>query len=369
MAQGDKFQSTRTVFHDPRTGREVWKMTSWDEHHCAATYMYLRAFSGDERYLIFASDRGGRFELYRLEIESGETVQVTEHKAQDMDDKSLLRCNVHPNGKEVFYPDGAGFFASDIETLEKREVARMTDDSWSGIHGGPTFAGNGRYVLCIYSTRDGLCGIAWADVLGGRFEDLYRWPHKGESFSHVQAAYTDEPIISFVPAPDRQNDPKETRERRARSWKFDAATGKAEPFLVMPPGHRATHEYWGPKGNARLYFHRKTVPTWTPTSIASIAIDGTDYIEHYASDDRRLGHSFVSPDCRRIVSDVQDAKGNELILIELPSGKSEVLCWPDSTLADGTTGHVHPSFSPSGSKVIYTSDKSGKAAVFLVPLA
>ncbi len=134
----------------------------------------------------------------------------------------------------------------------------------------------------------------------------------------------------------------------------------------MPPGHRATHEYWGPGG--RLYFHRKTVPSWTPTSIASIDADGGDYQEHHVSDTRKLGHSCISPDGRWIVTDVQDPKGNELTQVDLKTGAAQVLCWPDSTLQDGTVGRVHPSFNFTGDKVIYTPDKSGKAAVFIVPL-
>lgn len=368
MPIGEKLESKRTVFQDARTGREVWKVTSWDGHDCVATYMYLQAFSRDERYLFFGSDRTGVFELYRLEIESGEAVQMTEHQAEGMDDKSLTRCNVHLERNEVIYPDGDAICASDIESLERRTIARISNPDWASIGGGPTYSGDGLRVLCAYRTNDGYAGIAQAEVAGSDFEEVYRWPHQGEGLGHVQGASTDEAIITFVQSPDRQNDPDETRERRARTWKLDAASGEAEPFLVMPPGHRATHEYWGKGRDKRLYFHRKTVPGWTPTSIASIALDGSDYVEHYASPDRKLGHSCVSGDRQWIVSDVQDKSGNELVLIDLRTGSGEVLCWPDSSVVDGFSGHVHPSFSPSGQKVLYTSDASGKAAVFVVPL-
>ncbi len=370
---GDKFLCPKQVLRDPRTGREVWKMSRWDDAHCVATYMYFQAFSGNGRYIVFASDRTGRFDLYRTEIETGETVQLTEHASGGMDDKSLIRSNISPvgvnvhlGGKEVFFRDGDRYLAVHIETLDQRLVAGRDRSDWETVYGGPSFSGDGTRLVCLYKHKNGCCGVAHADVNGSRFEDACRWPTPDGDLGHIQGASTQDLQISFVVLPDRQNDPSESRANRARAYKLNAATGQVEPFLVMPPGHRATHEYWGPGG--RLYFHRKTVPTWTPTSIASIDIAGGDYREHYASPDRKLGHSCISPDGRRIVSDVQDLAGNELIQIDLTSGRSGVLCWPDSTLQDGTVGHVHPSFNFSGDRVIYTSDRSGKAAVFVVPL-
>ncbi len=61
---------------------------------------------------------------------------------------------------------------------------------------------------------------------------------------------------------------------------------------------------------------------------------------------------------------------NELVLVDLPTGRSEVLCWPGSSVSREfhQVSHVHPLFSPSGRKVVFTSDAGGKAAVFVVPL-
>lgn len=370
---GDKFLCKKQVLLDDRTGRQVWKVSTWDDVHCVATYMYFQAFSGDGRYIVFASNRTGRYELYRADIESGETVQMTRHADDGMDDKSMVRpnispvgVNVHRGGREVFFRDGNRYLAVDIETLEDRVVAECDRSDWETVYGGPSFSGDGTRLVCLYKHRNGCGGIAHADVRGSRFEDAYRWSTPNGDLGHIQGASTPDLVITFVVLPDRQNDPAETRANRARAWKLDAASGKAEPFLVVPPGHRATHEYWGPGG--RLYFHRKTVPGWTPTSIASIDREGGDYREHFASDGRKLGHSCISPDGRWVVSDVQDPEGNELYRVDLRNGSSEILCWPDSTLQDGTVGHVHPSLNFAGDRVIYTSDRSGKAAVFIVPL-
>lgn len=366
MAKGDKFDCPRRVFTDERTGREVWKMTCWDDAHCPATYMYMQAFSADERYLIFASDRTGKYELYRLEVESGETVQVTDYAGRD--ETVPPRCNATADGTEMLYSDRTAFYAMNIETLEERIVAKLSNPWAVSLGGCPMCGCAGTRLVCFCKHEDGTTRILTADLRGSLLEEIYRWPDTERNLQHVQAANTEELVVTFALYPDFQNHPDDTPERRARAWKVDARTATAEPFLLMPPHFRATHEFWGPPGNPRLYFHKKTVPEWTPNWIASIDLNGGDYREHYANPTRPLGHSCITRDLKRLVTDVQHAESNELFLVDLETGRDEILCWPDSSLVDGVVGHVHPSFSPSGSKVLFTSDRDGKAAVYIVPL-
>jgi len=365
MAKGDVLQNNRTVFTDEKTGREVWQMTSWPECHCLATYMYLKAFTKDGKYLAFASDRTGVYELYRLTIETGETRQLTDRSKIGEDDKTITRYNVHPNGREVVFREGNGYSAIDLQSLEERQIAHSDDPNLKPT-GSPTLSGDGTMLICRFVDANERQGFAHVPYEGGKLEKIYRLDIPNRNLSHTLGATAPGYALSFVILPDFQNDPNESRENRARAWKLDINTGKAEPFLVMPHGHRATHEYWGPDG--RLYFHKKSTPNWTPTSISSIDINGEDFQDHFVSQDRKLGHSNISQDGKRIVSDVQDPTGNELYEINLETGKSEILCWPNSTLVDGVVGHVHPAYDFSGNHIIYTSDKSGKAAVFVVPL-
>lgn len=365
MAKGDWLKSERMVFQDARTGRTVWQMTSWPACHCLATYMYLKAFTSDGRYMAFASDRTGAYELYRLEVETGQTIQLTDCSPTGEDDKTVTRYHVHPNGREVVFRDGKGFRAIDLFTLDERVIASM-DDPDVKLIGSPTLSGDGAMVIGRFRDGNGCEGFVHAPYGGGKLETIYRLDDPALRLSHTLGATAPGYALSFVILPDGQNHPDAPREKRARAWKLDIKTGRAEPFLVMPPGFRATHEYWGPDG--RLYFHKKSVPGWTPTSISSIDIQGEDFRDHFVSQDRKLGHSNISPDGKRIVSDVQDASGNELYEIDLATGEAEILCWPNTTLVDGVVGHVHPAYDFSGKRIVYTSDKSGKAAVFVVPV-
>jgi Tol biopolymer transport system component len=57
-------------------------------------------------------------------------------------------------------------------------------------------------------------------------------------------------------------------------------------------------------------------------------------------------------------------------LLNLVSGEARVLCWPNSSVEGGHAerAHVHPSFSPRGNFVCFTSDRSGVSQVYVVPV-
>ncbi|MCS7181363.1 MAG: oligogalacturonate lyase family protein, partial [bacterium] len=181
----------------------------------------------------------------------------------------------------------------------------------------------------------------------------------------------EELIFTFNILPDKQNDFQLPHSERARAWMINIDKEEFKPFLIMPVGFRATHEYWGHRDNLRLYFHKKTVPSFTPVCICSINISGSDYKEHFYSENRKLGHSSISYDNKFIVSDVQEVDENELYLINLETGKFEILCWPNSSCSEakGQLSHVHPSFSPSNKYIIFSSDKKGKTSVYIMPLS
>jgi len=91
---------------------------------------------------------------------------------------------------------------------------------------------------------------------------------------------------------------------------------------------------------------------------------------HYENDSIKLGHGVSSRDGRWFVSDCQLPGKNELVLINLVSGEAEVLCWPTSSVDGGhdMRAHVHPSFSPKGNYICYTSDRTGESQVYVVPV-
>lgn len=356
----EKIKASKKVLYDKKTGKEIWEI-GFEGSDCVATYMYFQSFSSDERYIIFASNRTGKFELYRMEIETDEIIQITEN---------FGRCyNFTCFNGEVIFSDEEKLFGLNIESLDKRIIIEK-EKGWINIFGGPAISERNKKVACFYKDINGDIGIVYTDIESHEIKMTYRLPSEIKQVSHLIASPSEEFILTFNILPDKQDNFKLPPSERARSWKLDIEKKELEPFLIMEPGFRATHEYWGHGNNLRLYFHKKAVPNFTPVSIASIDINGSDYKEHFCSETRKLGHSSISYDNKFIVSDVQEPGENELYLINLETGKSEILCWPNSSCLPerNQLGHVHPSFSPTGKYIIFSSDRNGKTSIYILPL-
>lgn len=358
-------------FDDPRTGRAVTRLSDWPGCHCMTTYMYHQAATADERHVVFASNRSGRFESYRLDVETGQAFQVTRRlgEAYRGDAYGDVKTHLAPDGRTLIYGDKPGVMAADIFTGEARVVIRQQPD-WQGLSLGDLSA-DGRWLLVAYRNKQGRQAIAYADLHEEKPDAVttfYQTPTREVAVCHVLWVARQFGAATFDILPDHQNDTHGDDTHRARAWVAYTDGREPRPFLTVPVGWRATHEFWAtdPQGQPRLFYHGKTVPTWTPATLESVDVEGNDRREHYRSDDRPLGHSAVAPDGRCIVTDVQDPNNNELIRISLVDGRSEVLCWPNSSCASGNMTHVHPVFSPTGRYVMFNSDAAGHNAAFRV---
>ncbi len=344
---------------DPRTGREVWQITTGNSvsHSC---YFEAQAFTSDDRYLVFSSNRSGAYQLYRVELRTGETAQLT--RAERL---ANLSFSMHPDGRNVVYQDGSRLVQTDVPTGRETVLIDFTRlIGGSRFSAGRTFSADGRYTSASYVDKAGVPRIALVDLHARAVEKTAAI--ENGTGGHLLICPADPYLVTYVHLPDRQNDMTLPMEQRARTMIADFRTGKSRPFLIMPYGWRATHEYWTPDGE-RFYFHQKKVPGWVPASICSMKRDGSDWKTHFTSD-FMLGHSMITHDTRHIVSDVQKPGDNPLILVDLKTGGHHILCWPDSSVRGGhaKSAHVHPSFSRTGKYIAYTSDRTGAPQVYVV---
>jgi len=358
--RGEPFEMPRRVHHDPKTGREVWRISPPDTPS-VAPYMYVTAFTPDERYVFYAAGPEKGMQLYRCEIATGETVRLTD--ARDMPG---LCANLHPDGTELFYRAGEVVCAVNVYTLEERTVLDARDHpELVQPRQQIMFSPSGRYFSFSYQWSEGKSAVARGACDGSGYETVYRY---GSGIQHLMFCPADDDLMSFSPAPDHQQQWDLPDIQRSRTYLLDVQRGEIEPFLCLPKPFTATHDYWSPTGE-RMYFHKKTRPTWVPTWICTLDRRTREERTLFGSHTIKLGHSMVNRQETHIVSDCQEPGRNELLWIDIASGTAEVLCWPDSTCAAGQHSHVHPSISPKGSFVLYTSDAAGLPQVYLVPMS
>src|SRR5215216_4945656 len=136
MTVGRMYASEWRDYQDPFTGRRVRQLTGSqaEDYHL---YFYNPSVTPDGKYLIFFSERTGLSNLFRLDLQSGEIVQLT--------DAQPLRAEYWPfteavkgvgaclaalgnHGREVFYFEGRDLFAVEIESLKRRSLFRLPAD-------------------------------------------------------------------------------------------------------------------------------------------------------------------------------------------------------------------------------------------------
>jgi Tol biopolymer transport system component len=349
----------------PETGREIWQISS-DTAPAVACYFERQAFTSGEKYVIYASRRSGSWRLNRMDLETGVVRTITPEGRNILEDD----YTVMPDGQRVCYLDDWKLYAAHVENMQEElliDLRGLVPDQ--PIYTG-SFTNDGKYTL-VYIRGDLTGGPVTAiyriNLETGELLEVHRQP--GGKITHPLINPGDPDVITYVPGPDTQNDMSLPMEERARTWKVDLKEGTDRQFLTVPYGYRATHESWSHDGE-RFFFFRKTRPGWSPVAICSQDKEGGDFRVHYESDSIRLGHGTVSRDGRWFVSDSQEPGKNELVLVDLETGKAEILCWPNSSVSGGheARAHVHPSFSPGASYVCYTSDRSGVSQVYVVPV-
>src|SRR5215208_5320119 len=121
---------------DPLTGRRVRQLTdsSAENYHL---YFYNPSVTPDGKYLIFISERTGISNLFRLDLQSGMIVQLTDARPFRAEYwpfttavKGVGSClpAIGNEGREVFYFEGTDLFAVEIESLKQMQLLSLPSD-------------------------------------------------------------------------------------------------------------------------------------------------------------------------------------------------------------------------------------------------
>lgn len=151
-------------FMAPETGRAVVQLTRGPSH-AYPLYYFIPTFTADARYLIHHRAASGEVQLVRLDLRTGESVQLTHAQCADtewrpwcvpsgrgvLDHRSVL--NVARN--EVIYFDGNEARAVHVETLADRPLFTLPVDREA--IGQNCATPDGRWFVYIHAP----CGSQW----------------------------------------------------------------------------------------------------------------------------------------------------------------------------------------------------------------
>src|SRR4030095_1203993 len=136
MTVGRTYPSEWREYADPLTGRQVRQLTDSpaEDYHL---YFYNPSITPDAKYLIFISERTGASNLFRLDLQSGLILQLTdagpvraEYWPFTAAVKGVGSClpTIGNGGHEVFYFEGSDLFAVEIESLKRRQLLSLSSD-------------------------------------------------------------------------------------------------------------------------------------------------------------------------------------------------------------------------------------------------
>lgn len=359
--------SERVIFRDRETGNEVWQISNRDSSLMA--YFEVQAFTYDDRYCVFKSNRDGAWKLYSSRMDDGRVEKISDRTVNGT-------YSIYASGNEVVFAEGKVLYAVRVDNHRERVLFDATDKiTEPEISINAIFTEDGDYTAITAKGPDSSY-VYRLRISTGEARKVFS---SAAGFSHPMINPRYPELITVVPKPDKRALYDLPREERARGWLIHVDEGSVKPFVMSDKYYRATHETWSKDGERLYYFdklhNRKTGNPYTgwEVSVVSIAKDGSDRITHYTNSQYKLAHGILSTDGKYFVCDVDNPGHNPLFLLTMETGEARIICWPDQQfLHEGNvqTDHVHPLFSRSGRFVAFTSDRNtpGYSQAYVVPL-
>ena len=371
-------------YPDPLTGRRVRQLTHSpaEDYHL---YFYNPSVTPDGKYLIFISERSGISNLFRLDLESGEIVQLTDAQPARAEYwpfteaiKGVGSClpAIGNHGQEVFYFEGTNLFAVDIESLKGRQLLSVPADRrpsmlQTNVDGDTLVFATWDEALFMERSRRAYAGEKFPDehffqettstimrveAESGRAEELLCRENFWINHVHVNPQNRD--LILFC---------HEYSELPDRMWLLNVASRQCQPIPGQGTNEWYQHEFWSADGK-RACFHGGLTGDNLLGFCGWCSPDGADYTKAYHNTSgRAYAHYNLHIDGQTMVTD-GEARPGCISKVHLREGcqEFEILCRHDSyTFGDDQRCHPHPSFTPDGRQVIFTSNRTGSSNIYL----
>ena len=384
MTVGSRYAPEWHEYIDPLTRRRVRQLTdsTAEDYHL---YFYNPSFTPDGKYLVFISERTGISNLFRLNLQDGEIVQLTDARPVHAEYwpfteaiKGIGSClpAIGNHGQEVFYFEGNDLFAVEVDSLRGRQLLSLPADRRPSM-----LQANASGEILIFATWDealfmersqrAYAGEHFPDerffqettstllrveAESGRAEEVLR----KEKFwiNHVHVNPHNRDLILFC---------HEYSELPDRMWLLDLMTQQCDPLPGQGAHEWYQHEFWSADGR-RICFHGGVSGDGIVGFCGWCSANGTDYYKAYHSTSgRAYAHYNLHPDGQIMVTD-GEARPGCISKVHLRDGcqEFEILCRHDSyTFGDDQRCHPHPSFTPDGRHVIFTSNRTGTSNIYL----
>jgi len=382
MPKGDRFKEPLARFKDPVTGQPIIRVGDLSVH-CHHPYFYFRMFTPDSKRLLYVSHRDGTPNACLVDLESGESVQLTGSSAMDG-----FLLSLSNDGKSLFFTENGALKKVDVESLEERTVYQLKAP-YDGSPVYPGFSSDFKKALVCQMHKDDVvkvgsgwdsfepqckakprCRLALADLESGEERIILEeklW------LGHPQIHPTDPNLLMYChEGPAKLLDCRIWTINADGSGKKAIRIAKREKEGGGDTGECVTHEYFTPDGKDIVcaYYTGRPGEKGHVLSLALPSLEITDIGPFHYS------HMCHSPDCRYMVGDESMEKSkatNCVCLFDVAKRQAKPLCLHGSSFMprgrSTQDAHPHPAFSPNGKLVAFSSDREtspdGNCAVYV----
>ncbi len=351
---------SESISFQDETGRMVRQVTTHSSihHH---PFFFVEAYDDQMCHLVFISHRTGRPQIF-LEIqETGELFQIT-------DEEDLAEWSVIPSrdGRWIYYIAGQGGFRvnpgnGDAEQLVSFGDAEMREQGMVGAAMGTTaLSASGCWWAVPVRCKDRMRFWMIDTQTGSANVFLEK-----ATIGHPQFCPDDEDLILYAgPMTDRvwvtDRSGRKDRRMHERTHELQWITHE-----IWRPGHRSILFVDWPNGIGEIDVvtgavkHVSDFPVWhgAPDRTGTRLVCDTNF------PDRGLHLvDFEAPPASQpfFLHRPQASSMGEHWARPFPYGKGPVKVYaPQHT-------HPHPRFSPDGGQIVFTSDRTGHAQVYVI---
>lgn len=358
MPKGAVCSSEAIETCDSTTGAKVRQVTSHESIHHHPFY-YIPAYDDQMRWLFFVSHRTGSPQLFAERRETGQLIQLT-----DRDD--LNEWSLHPShdGRFLYFTTTSGGWRLEMESLREEQIVDFAGGKKAG---GMVGAGMGTTTLshddrwwAIPVCRDSIAQLLVVDLNSGKTDVAC----ENEVIGHPQFHPSDSNLLRYGGPFDR------------RIWVADRSGHNHRLVYTRNEARKEwiVHECWRPHS-------REILTTNWPHGVIAIDVDsgGWRWIAKF-----NAWHPMIDPTGSCMVTDTKfpDVGLQTFDVSDAPT-QPTLLCRSESSNVgdhwdtdhcpydDGPVKvyalqhtHPHPSFSPDGRFVLFTSDRSGVAQLY-----
>lgn len=374
MAVGQLYKGHPLHYKDEFTGVEVIRLSN-NEGNTVHPYFTQPLFTADGKHLLTASDRTGSWQLYSMEVATGDMLQLTDEPG------IYFQTALIDEVREIaYYWSDHTLKSVDFKTFETKEHYTLPKGFGPGAL---CITADGQYVDLNYSEELELSTVT-GKLYSSMSETLFRRPAsvvmrvdvlnggaraiwgEHEWISHIITSPVDKNIVVF--------NHEGHWHLVQRTWVVNAQTMEVWPIVETKKYlERAGHEFFSKKGNIVTQYGRRDTPT-SPWHCADlfIAPDGTGMRKFEYLPGEKPMHVQVNStetygiaDGAYMIDGPKDG-GRYMAMVKYEDGlaKQQILCVHDTSWLTQHS-HPHPIFTPDDQAVIFGTDRGGLSNVHM----